>query len=160
MRREVLNMLKVPVEAEDPPVILNTMYHGWKMDANPPFYISSGVNSLCLNNCMLDSGASKNAFSLNVMKQLGLKKTHPYGNVYGIDSKKVKFYGLIEDMEVYLEYFPDIGILMNIVVIDVIDACDPGGYRGPPTFFKWLKTIFWPFWQFTIFSRFSLLGPF
>jgi hypothetical protein len=37
---------------------------------------------------------------------------------------------------------------------------DPGGYRGPPTFSKWLKTVFWPFWQFTIFSRFSLLGPF
>jgi hypothetical protein len=37
---------------------------------------------------------------------------------------------------------------------------DPGGYRGPPTISKWLKTIFWPFWQFTIFSRFSLPGPF
>jgi hypothetical protein len=31
---------------------------------------------------------------------------------------------------------------------------DPGGYRWPPTFSKWLKTVFWPFWQFTIFSRF------
>jgi hypothetical protein len=37
---------------------------------------------------------------------------------------------------------------------------DPGGYRGPPTFSKWLKTVFWPFWQFTIFSRFSLPRPF
>jgi hypothetical protein len=37
---------------------------------------------------------------------------------------------------------------------------DPGGYRGPPTFSKWLKTVFWPFWQFTIFNRFSLPGPF
>jgi hypothetical protein len=37
---------------------------------------------------------------------------------------------------------------------------DPGGYQGPPTFSKWLKTVFWPFWQFTIFSRFSLPGPF
>jgi hypothetical protein len=31
---------------------------------------------------------------------------------------------------------------------------DPGGYWWPPTISKWLKTIFWPFWQFTIFSRF------
>jgi hypothetical protein len=31
---------------------------------------------------------------------------------------------------------------------------DPGGYRWPPTFFDWLKTVFWQFWQFTIFSRF------
>ena len=37
---------------------------------------------------------------------------------------------------------------------------DPGGYRGPPTFSKWLKIVFWPFWQFTIFSRFSLSGSF
>jgi hypothetical protein len=28
VRREVLKVLKVPAEAEDPPVILNTMYHG------------------------------------------------------------------------------------------------------------------------------------
>jgi hypothetical protein len=33
-------------------------------------------------------------------------------------------------------------------------ANDPGGYRWPPTFFDWLKTVFWQFWQFTIFSRF------
>jgi hypothetical protein len=43
---------------------------------------------------------------------------------------------------------------------DLGSAYDPGGYRRPPTFSKWLKTIFWPFWQFTIFSRFSLPGPF
>jgi hypothetical protein len=41
-----------------------------------------------------------------------------------------------------------------------VEDIDPGGYRGPPTFSKWLKTIFWPFWQFTIFSRFSLPGQF
>jgi hypothetical protein len=71
---------------------------------------------------MLDSGASTNVMSLKVMKQLGLKTTHPYGNVCGIDSKKVKVYGLIEDVEVYLEDFPHIGLIMNIVVIDVPDA--------------------------------------
>jgi hypothetical protein len=31
---------------------------------------------------------------------------------------------------------------------------DPGGYRWPPTFSNWLKTIFWQIWQFTIFSSF------
>ena len=31
---------------------------------------------------------------------------------------------------------------------------DPGGYRWPPTFSKWLKTAFWQFWHFTIFSSF------
>ena len=46
-----------------------------------------------------------------------------------------------------------------VQILDTGRQSDPGGYRGPPTFSKWLKTIFWPFWQFTIF-RFSLPGPF
>jgi hypothetical protein len=33
-------------------------------------------------------------------------------------------------------------------VTTIGDQADPGGYQG------WLKTVFWPFWQFTIFSRF------
>jgi hypothetical protein len=57
--------------------------------------------------------------SLKVMNQLGLKKTCPYGNVCGIDSKKVKVYGLIEDVKMYLLEFPHIILIMNIVVIDV-----------------------------------------
>jgi hypothetical protein len=35
-----------------------------------------------------------------------------------------------------------------------ISHLDPGGYQWPPTFSDWLKTVFWQFWQFTIFSRF------
>jgi hypothetical protein len=103
-------------------MILNTMYLGWKNDPNPPFYLSLGMNNLILQNCMLDSGASTNVMSLKVMKQLGLKTTRPYGNVFGIDSKKVKVYGLIEYAEFYLVDFPHISILMNIVVIDVLDT--------------------------------------
>ena len=71
---------------------------------------------------MLDFGASTNVMSLNVMKQLGLKTTRPYGNVCDNDSKKVKVYGLIEYAEFYLVDFPHISILMNIVVIDVLDT--------------------------------------
>jgi hypothetical protein len=85
IKREVLITLKVLVEEEDPPVILNTMYHGQQREDYRPFYLSLGVNGLRLNNCMLDSGASTNVMSLKVMKQLGLRKNHPYGNVCGID---------------------------------------------------------------------------
>jgi hypothetical protein len=56
------------------------------------------------------------------MKQLGLKTTRPYGNVCGIDSRRVKVLGVCEDVEVFLNYFPHINILMDIVVIDVPDA--------------------------------------
>jgi hypothetical protein len=42
--------------------------------------------------------------------------------VCDIDSNKVKVYGLIEDVEVYFDNFPHIILIMNIVVIDVIDA--------------------------------------
>jgi hypothetical protein len=70
---------------------------------------------------MLDSGASENVMSLKFMRQLGLKTTRPYEKVCGIDSKK-NIYGLIEDMEVYLEDFPHIGLIMNIVVINLPNA--------------------------------------
>jgi hypothetical protein len=39
-------------------------------------------------------------------------------------------------------------------------AHDPDGYRWPPTFSNWLKTVFWQFWQFTIFSSFHFRGHF
>jgi hypothetical protein len=53
------------------------------------------------------------------MKQLGLKTTRPYGNVCGIDSRKVKVLEVCEDVEVFLIDFPHIIILMDIVVIDI-----------------------------------------
>jgi hypothetical protein len=42
--------------------------------------------------------------------------------VCGIDSKRVKVYGLCDNFEVFLIDFPHIILLMNIVVIDVPDA--------------------------------------
>jgi hypothetical protein len=114
--------LQVPIEKEDPPIILNTMYLDRPRDKYPPFYNSLGMNGLRLNNCMLDSGASANVVSLKVMQKLGLKTTRPYGNVCGIDSKRVKVLGVCEDVEVFLIEFPHISILMDIVVIDVPDA--------------------------------------
>jgi hypothetical protein len=122
VRSEVLKLLQVPIEKEDPLIILNTMYLNQKRDNNPALYISLGINGLHLNNCMLDSGASMNFMSLKVMEQLGLKTTQPYGNVCGIDSKRVKVYGLCEDVEVFLIDFPNINLLMNIVVIDVLNS--------------------------------------
>jgi hypothetical protein len=100
MRREILKLLQVPTEKEDPPIILNTMYLDRKRDNNPPFYLSLGMNDLRLNNCMLDSKASTNVMSLKVMKKLGLKTTQPYINVCGIDSKRVNVYGICEDVKV------------------------------------------------------------
>jgi len=68
VRKEVLKLLKVPTEKEDPPIILNTVYLDRQKDNNPPFYLSLGINGLHLNNCMLDSGASANVMSLKVME--------------------------------------------------------------------------------------------
>jgi hypothetical protein len=92
------------------------------MEKNHPFYLSLGMNGLHLNNWMLDSGALTNVMSLKVMKQLGLKTTLPYGNVCGIDSRRVEVLGVCEDVEVFLIYFPDNIILMDILVIYVLDS--------------------------------------
>jgi hypothetical protein len=119
VKREILKILQVPSEKEDPPIILNIIYLDRPREKKPPFYLSLGMKDLRLNNYMLDSGASKNFISFKVMKQLGLKTTQPYGNVCGIDSKNFKFLGVCEDIEVFLIDFPHINILMEIVVIDV-----------------------------------------
>jgi hypothetical protein len=68
---------------------------------------------------MLYPGASANVMSLKIMKQLGLKITQPYGNVYGIYSREFKVLGVSEDIDVFLIDFPHINMLMDIVVIDV-----------------------------------------
>jgi hypothetical protein len=150
VRKEVLKTLKIQDEAGDPPVILNTMYYGNRREDNPPFYLSLDINGFRLNNCMLNSGASANVMPLKVMRQIGLRTTRPYGNVCGIDSKKVKVYGLIEDVKVYLQVFPHIEINMNVVVIDVPNAgaCSYQEVGAPPlvVFSAWTSLMHITLW--------------
>jgi hypothetical protein len=56
------------------------------------------------------------------MNQLGLKITRPYRNMCGIDSRAIPICGLIKDLKVSLVAYPDISLLMDVVVIDVHDA--------------------------------------
>jgi hypothetical protein len=60
--------------------------------------------------------------SLKVMNQLGLRTTRPYRNVCAMDSREIKVCGLIKDLHVKLVVYPNISILMDVVVIDVLDA--------------------------------------
>jgi len=90
--------------------------------SHSPLFISLVVNDLLLHNCMLHSGAFANVMSLKVMNQLGLKISRPYKSVCAMDSREIKVCGLIEDLQVNLTVFPDISVLMDIVVIDVPDA--------------------------------------
>jgi hypothetical protein len=112
----------VPTKKEDTPIILSTMYLDQLKEKNLPFYISFRKNGLHLNNCMLDSWAFTNVMSLKVRKQLGLKTTQPYGNVCGIDSRRVDILGVCEDVEVFLIDFPHMSVLMDILVISDSDS--------------------------------------
>lgn len=71
---------------------------------------------------MLDLGASTNVMPLKVMQQLGLTFTRSYKNVCVMDSREIKEFGLIKDLHVKFAVYPDILILMDFVVIDVLDA--------------------------------------
>jgi hypothetical protein len=71
---------------------------------------------------MLYFGASSNVMSLKVMNRLGIQITWPYRNVCVVDSRKIKVHGLIKDLQVKLVVYPIISILMDVVVIDVLDA--------------------------------------
>ena len=60
-----------------------------------------------------------NAMPLHVMKEMGLEVTRPYGNVCGIDSKRVPSYGLIKNLRADLFACSDISTLMDVVVNDL-----------------------------------------
>jgi hypothetical protein len=121
---EVINQPNQVVDDnEDAPIVLQSMnQEGRRNASHQPFFISLLVNDLLLHNCMLDSGASTNVMSLIVMNQLGLKTTRPYRNICAMDSKEVKVCGLIKDLHIRLTIYPDISLLMDVVVIDVPDA--------------------------------------
>jgi hypothetical protein len=80
------------------------------------------MDGLGLNKSMLDSRASKNVISLKVMEQLSMKTKQPYVNLCAIDSRRVKVSGVCGDVEVFLIDFSHIILLMDILVIDVLDA--------------------------------------
>ena len=58
-----------------------------------------------------------------VMKQLNLRISRPYYNICAMESKKIEIHGLIKDLQVHLSVYLDIMIVMDIVVVDVPDAC-------------------------------------
>lgn len=65
------------------------------------FYLSL-FNDLVLCNCMVDSRASNNIMSYGVMRQIGLKVTILYQNVYILNSREIEVWGLIKDLKVWL----------------------------------------------------------
>jgi hypothetical protein len=89
---------------------------------NTHFFITLVVNNLLIHNSMLDFGSSIDVISLKVMNELGLKTKSPYKNACGNDSILIKGCGLLKDLRVYLTTYPDISILTQVVVIDVLDA--------------------------------------
>jgi hypothetical protein len=131
---------------------------------------------------IVDSGSQKNLISAEVVKQLGLSTTphpQPYrigwlhqGRDLHVNQQCRLSYGIqpFKDEVLCDVAPPDVcdvllgqhicGNTMLSMSLDPVVSLllwgfiDPGGYRWPPTFSKWLKTVFWPFWQFTIFSRF------
>jgi len=68
---------------------------------------------------MLDQGSSSNVMTKRVMERLNLRISMPYHNVCAMDSREIEVHGLIKDLQVHLDVFLDISILMDVVVIDV-----------------------------------------
>ena len=72
---------------------------------------------------MLDFGALTCVMTKRVMEQLNLRSSRPYYNIYAMDSKKIEVHGLIKDLQVHLSFYPNIMIVMDIVVFDVPNSC-------------------------------------
>jgi len=108
------------VDYHDVPIYLQSLDADNK--DHQPFFITLLVNGYKLNNCMLDSGASACVMTKRVMEQLNSRVSRSYYNICGMDSKKIEVHGLIKDLQVHLSVYPDIMIVMDIVVVDVPDA--------------------------------------
>lgn len=109
-------------EPKDPPMILQNMYNDRRNGGHTPFLLFPVINNLILHNCMLDSSSFANVMPLRIMNKLEMEITRPYKNVSGFDSKSMPMYGLMKDIQVSLDANKDILVLMDIVVIDVLDA--------------------------------------
>jgi hypothetical protein len=75
MKNRFERFFKVQDEPVNPHIILQADHFRFQYDDHPPFFMSLQMNGKCLNNCMLDLGASVNMIPLKVMEQLGLKPT-------------------------------------------------------------------------------------
>jgi hypothetical protein len=67
---------------------------------------------------MLDSGASNNIITLEVMRELGLQITKPCRNVQAVDAREVPCCGVIKDLQVCLKVAPKKTLVMDVLVID------------------------------------------
>ena len=79
-------------DEKDPPVNIQYAIYERKNGGHPPFYLTLHIQNMLLHNCKLDSGPAMNVMPLHVMKEMGLEVTRPYGNVCGIDSRRVPSY--------------------------------------------------------------------
>jgi len=123
LRDKVKRFLRVEENSEDPTILLQPNHFERSKEEHAPFFISLAVNDLWLRNCMFDSRVSANVMTLKVMNELGLEITRPYRNVCGIDSKAIRVCGLIKNLEVFLANYPEVSIIMDVVVIDLLDSC-------------------------------------
>ena len=67
---------------------------------------------------MLDSRASNNIMTLEVMNQLGLQITRPYRNVRAMDAREVACLGITKDLQFCLLACPQKCMVMDVVTID------------------------------------------
>jgi hypothetical protein len=83
-----------------------------------PFYMTLQIKGLLLRNHMLDSGASNNIMTLEVMNQLGLQITRTYRNVRAMDVREVACLGITENLQFCLLACPHRHMVMDVVIID------------------------------------------
>ena len=72
-----------------------------------------------LHNYLLESGASHNIMSKDVMEALCLSITIPYHDLFAFDSRKVQCLAVIKDLIVNIAQFPMKTVMMDVVVADI-----------------------------------------
>jgi hypothetical protein len=96
---------------EETSTLLQTSH--FEQNKQTPFLTSLLIDDLYLHNCMLDSKSSVNMMSLKVMNQLGLEVTWPYTDVHRFESRGIKVYDLMEDLQVHIADCLDFPIILS-----------------------------------------------
>jgi len=106
------------LQDEKPAVILGPLVED-RDDSSPPFYTSLNIHDKFFHNFLMDSGASHNLIPKTIMDELSIEIKKTYHDLYSLDSRKVKFLGVIKDLVVTLFQFPMKSVVMDIMVVDV-----------------------------------------
>jgi hypothetical protein len=75
-----------------------------------------------LHNCVTDTGVRHNVIPLRVMRRLAIECTRPCKDLLDLDSRTLETIGYIKDLSITYDQAPNVSMLINMIVVDILEA--------------------------------------